>query len=99
MSPRTDPDNFISHKGFPALNIQVTGDTHHLIRDISVKWYSSKHDGRDYRNSKTRKLIERQDIFALATDSAYLISRTVVKPYPQANRPTESHKYFNLIIK
>ena len=77
--PKTDSDNFISRKGFPALNIQVTCDTHHLIRDISVKWCGTTHDGRVYRNSKAKKLIERQSIFALAANSAYPTSRMVVK--------------------
>ena len=49
------------------------------------------HDGRVYRKSKAKKLIERQAVFALA----YPISRTVVKPYPHANRPEKSHKAFN----
>ena len=52
-------------------------------------------DGRVYRNSNAKKLIQRQAVFALAADSAYPISRTVVKPYPYANRPTQSHKDFN----
>ena len=34
-------------------------------------------------------------MFALAADSAYPISWTIVKPYPHANRPTQSHKDIN----
>ena len=31
--PNTTPDNFISRKGFPAINIQVVGDSRYLVRD------------------------------------------------------------------
>ena len=89
----TTPDNFISRKGFPAINIQVIGDSRYLVRDCNVQWVGSTHDGRVYRNSRAKKLIERQAVYALAADSAYPISRTVVKPY--ANMPTQSHKDFN----
>ena len=87
--PNTNPDNYICRKGFPAINIQVTGDSHQLVRDCNVQWVGSTHDGRVFRNSRAKKLIERQSVYALAADSAYPMSRTVVKPYPLANRPTE----------
>ena len=91
--PHTLPNNFISRKRFPAINIQVVGDSHHLIRDCNVQWVGSTHDGRVWRNSRAKKLIERQAVYAIAADSAYPIARTVVKPYGAT--PTESHVNFN----
>ena len=92
---KAEPDSFICRKGWTALNIQVIGDSHPCIRDCDVKWMGSTHDGRVYRRSRGKRLIEQQAVYALAADSAYLMSRTVVKPYPLAKRPTESHKMFN----
>ena len=77
--PNTIPDNFISRKGWPAINIQVVGDSRHCIRDCVVQWVGSTHDGRVWRNSRAKKLIERQAVYAIAADSAYPMSREEIQ--------------------
>ncbi len=80
-------------KQFYALNVQVIGDGQLLIRDLEVRWSGSTHDARIWRNSAAKDIIERQNEFMIVGDSAYPISRTLIKPF--RDTPTPQHRKFN----
>ncbi len=67
----------------------LTGDSNMLIRELLVGWAGSTHDARCWRNSGTKPFIERQLQYAVAGDSAYPISRHLMKPYLNPNHPKE----------
>ncbi len=73
------------------LNTQVVADSQCRIREV-VSWPGSTHDARIWRSSSTKALMEQQEQFFVLGDSAYPISRTLVKPY---KNPTGNQVPFN----
>ncbi len=85
--------DFWCRKQFYAINVQMIGDGGLLIRDLDVRWAGSTHDARIWRNSAAKVIIERQSEFCIVGDSAYPISRTLIKPFKET--PTRQHQRFN----
>jgi len=73
--------------------VQVVGDGGFLLRDLDVRWAGSTHDARVWRNSSAKAIIEEQSQFQVVGDSAYPISRTLIKPFKET--PTPQHRRFN----
>jgi len=80
-------------KQFYSINAQVIGDGKMLIRDLEAKWAGSTHDARIWRNSRAKTIMESQAEFQIVGDSAYPISRTLIKPYRES--PTRNRGRFN----
>jgi len=88
------PQDFWCRKQFFSLNVQLIGDNRHLIRDLEAKWAGSTHDARVWKNSAAKVLLESQREFTVAADSAYPISRTILKPFRDPV-PSQRHAKFN----
>jgi len=80
-------------KQFYSINVQVIGDGSLLIRDLDIRWAGSTHDARIWRNSSAKVILEQQTQFQIVGDSAYPISRTLIKPFKDT--PTRQHRHFN----
>ena len=93
LPPRTKCQNFWSRKMFHSLNVQIIGDANQRIRDVDAGWPGSTHDSRVWKNSEAKAILERQRTYTVAGDSAYPISRILVKKY--ANADTDQKKAFN----
>ena len=77
------PQDFWSRKQFYGINFQIAGDHQRLIRDLVCTFPGSAHDSRVYRSSSVKDFIEGQGHFFLVGDSAYPLSRWMVKPISQ----------------
>ena len=54
------------------------------ICDIDFSWPGKAHDARVYNASEVKMWLEGQQTFKAAGDSAYPISKVMMKPYSQA---------------
>ena len=93
MPEGTVVQNFWCRKMFWSLNVQFIGDANQRIRDVDVGWPGATHDSRVWRNCTAKVILERQKTFTIAGDTAYPISRNLVKKY--ANDDTDQKKRFN----
>ncbi len=75
------PQDYWCRKQFYAINVMVAADSDMLIRELLVGWAGSTHDARVWRNSSTKPFLEGQLQYTIAADSAYPISRQLVKPF------------------
>jgi len=73
--------------------VQLIGDGSWMIRDLDVHWSGSTHDALVWRNSTAKELLEEQSEFQIVGDSAYPISRSLIKPL--RDTPTAQHRQFN----
>lgn len=79
--------NLFFHSTSYALNCLVIGDFDGVIRMVLPAWPGSYHDSRVYRVSEGKRLIEAQDRYMIAGDSAFCLTDTTITPYPNpANR-------------
>jgi len=60
---------------------------------LDIRWAGSTHDARVWRNSSAKVILEQQSQFQIVGDSAYPISRTLIKPFKEI--PTAQHRHFN----
>ena len=67
--------------------MQLVGDSRLRIRDVDISWPGGTHDARVWRNSLAKTIMERQGKVFVAADSAYPISRWLMKPYLPADTP------------
>ena len=88
------PQDFWCRKQFYAYNVMIVGDSNLLIREMLVGWAGSTHDARCWRNSGTKPFIEMQRQYTVAADSAYPLSRHLMKPFlnPQSQKETTFNK-------
>ncbi len=79
--------DFWCRKQTYALNVMVCGDPNYFIREVAI-WAGSTHDARVWRSSSTKAFMEEQEEFVCLGDTAYPMSRTLMKPYadPSGNR-------------
>ena len=77
------PQDFWGRKQYYAINFQVAGDHKKIIRDIVCTFPGSTHDSRVYRNSAVKAFIEGQQRYYLVGDSAYPLTRWMMKPFAQ----------------
>ncbi len=93
-----NPQDFYCRKNFYSLNVQLVGDNQMLIRNIETRWAGSTHDARVWRNSSAKEIMEAQQMFSIAGDSAYPMSRTLLKPFSNAEATTPNHRRFNRLL-
>ena len=89
----TVSQDFWCRKQYHSYNVQIIGDANQRIRDVDIGWPGATHDSRVWCNSTAKAIIERQQEYTIAGDTAYPISRTLVKKY--AKTDTEQKKRFN----
>jgi hypothetical protein len=70
---------------------QVTANETRIC-DIDMKWPGKAHDSRVYMNSEVKVWLEEQVPFTAAADSAYCISRVLVKPFTQNESANDPRK-------
>jgi hypothetical protein len=66
-----------------------------LIRSIDTRWAGKTHDSRVWRASVAMRVIEAQTEFCVVGDSAYPMSRTLLKPFSRRESTTPNHGRFN----
>ena len=89
LPPGIHPQDFWSRKQFFSINCQIVGNEKKLITNLVARWAGSTHDSRIWNNSNVKNWIEQQNDFMIVGDSAYPISKTLMKPYL---RPTDVKK-------
>lgn len=67
------------------MNCQVIGDADGYIRGLDAIWPGCVHDARPWRNCEEKETLEAQSEFMVAADSAYPISKIIIKPYSVCN--------------
>jgi hypothetical protein len=97
LPPGLVSQDYWCRKQFYALNVLVAADHKKLIRNIVTVFAGSWHDARVFRNSSLKPFMDSQRRFLLAADSAYLISRNVMKPYPE-KQSGRAEKKFNQML-
>ena len=89
MPNGVNTQDFWNRKQFYSLNTQIVGDGNNFIRAIDPRWAGSTHDARVYRNSIFKDWLETQDDFITVADSAYPISKWLIKPYYRPQDPNK----------
>jgi hypothetical protein len=78
-----------------ALLLQVVADGDMIIRSIDARWAGKTHDSRVWRGSVAKQVMEAQTEFCIVADSAYPMSRTLLKPFSRREATTPNHGRFN----
>ncbi len=87
------PQDYWSRKQYYSINVQVIGNEKKMIYNLVSRWAGSTNDARVWANSNAKTWTEAQGDFLIAGDSAYPISRTLMKPYHQPQE--QNKKFFN----
>ena len=93
--PLVPPQRFWNRKQEYSLNIQVISNGERICA-VDPGWPGSAHDSRIWMRSFERLIVEADPSHFICGDSAYPISRVLVKPYPPAEtRHSRRKRIFN----
>ena len=109
MPPALNHTDYFNRKGWYSIILQAIVDHEYLFRDICVGWPGSVHDARVYANSAIFKKIRDENVLDgdtriiqgkdipifLIGDSAYPLTKHLMKPFSFNTSLTAAQKTFN----